>query len=428
MMNFRAVTRTINLPSSGLVGDWNATHYGGGVIINNAAGGQDIVVSSGTVDRGRFQAGAKGLISFSPALDLTEYTVVYVAQKTGTPTDTSFETILSDSSDYHTFTVGPMSNGVMGSYYNSTILDKSGPPQLVQSNTYWGESGQGVIIAAHRYSGTTASSFLNGVLISNFSPGSPPVAVTSSGLQVGYAQASKLSGYDILRLVLWDRALSTAEILAATSELKTWFSLTPTNRTVYFCGTSLTSGSGGATTYPELCAANLSPAANGINAGYSGSWLNVWVTQPGVPNDSKIDAVLSQGSPSQTYVLVIEHGVNDLTTLGGGYAGNPNGFTTALASFIATRYAAGWNKIVVHTILPREGTGTDWDGDRATANTTIRSWEGVSVDAVADIASDATIGANGAAANTTYYQDGVHPTTAGYQVWEPYTTAAINAV
>lgn len=145
---------------------------------------------------------------------------------------------------------------------------------------------------------------------------------------------------------------------------------------------------------------------------------------------SSLDALLTTPSqPTQTNILSVEIGANDLGN-NISFGGNPNGFTTALATYLDARRAAGW-KVVIHTILSRsDGTNsTLFNPDRATANTTIRTWLGTHADAIADVAADATIGPDGVSDNLTYYNaDKVHPIDAAYAIWEPITRAAVNSL
>lgn len=83
-------------------------------------------------------------------------------------------------------------------------------------------------------------------------------------------------------------------------------------------------------------------------------------------------------------------------------------------------------KIVVQTVTPRSGLD---NGHRATLNTLIRNGAGVDgFDYVADVASDATIGIDGANTNTTYYLgDQTHLNHQGNQVADNYYEAPFEA-
>lgn len=76
-------------------------------------------------------------------------------------------------------------------------------------------------------------------------------------------------------------------------------------------------------------------------------------------------------------------------------------YADLVAYCLAAKSAVSGLKIVVQTITPRTGLS---NSDRGTLNTLIRDGAGVDgFDYVADVASDATIGADGANTNTTYY-------------------------
>jgi hypothetical protein len=172
----------------------------------------------------------------------------------------------------------------------------------------------------------------------------------------------------------------------------------------------------------------LNPPANGASYAVPGSAVQDLSSR--APN---IDAIIA-GAPPQTFILSVEVGANDLGLNAFGipkaFAGNPNGFTAALASYFDARRAAGW-KTVCHTILAAtDGTdgGAQFLSDRAIANATIRTWVGTHCDALADWASDPTMGTDTAPNNGTYFVGKLHPTSAGYVFLEPYDRAAINGL
>jgi lysophospholipase L1-like esterase len=80
----------------------------------------------------------------------------------------------------------------------------------------------------------------------------------------------------------------------------------------------------------------------------------------------------------------------------------------------------------VGTLLPSTVTG--FNTERDTVNATIRTWVGVHADAIADFAADPTMGPDSAAASTTLYSDGTHPTDAGYVLLERVLQPVINGL
>jgi len=100
---------------------------------------------------------------------------------------------------------------------------------------------------------------------------------------------------------------------------------------------------------------------------------------------------------------------------------------SALQTLCAAAHTAGWNKIVVCTILPSTGLT---DATRTALNALITGG-GLSgyADAVADVASDSTMGATSAHTNTTYYKSNqAGLTLAGGRLFAPYVATALTAV
>jgi lysophospholipase L1-like esterase len=283
-------------------------------------------------------------------------------------------------------------------------------PQLTSS--LWGDSG-GTAVFTVVYDGTTSEGFINNVKFFNYSPGAVG-AVSVADMAVGVITGSSFGANDIYQIIYWPRALSDAEVLAAYNAQKAKTAIT-TPRAVAFDGDSITKGEKGESV-PFIIGPNLNPPANGASYAVSGSTVASLSDRAGI-----IDAMLAGASP-QTFILSVEVGVNDLATM----PGNPNGFTTALATYLDARRAAGW-KTVCHTILPSP-LAPPFLSDRATANATIRTWVGTHCDTLADWASDPTMGTETAPNNPTYYADGLHPTSAGYVLLEPYDRAAINGL
>jgi hypothetical protein len=166
-------------------------------------------------------------------------------------------------------------------------------------------------------------------------------------LAVGVLQETLFSGYDIYALACYPKALTDAEILQAYNALKIIAAPT-TPRTVVFEGTSITSGPA-ALSYAYSFGANANPSVHGVVAAVSGANLANLVSRA-----AALDAIIATG-PTQTRMLSVEIGANDLG-ISAPYNANPNGFITALISYLDARRAAGW-KVVLHTILPRTEAG-----------------------------------------------------------------------
>jgi hypothetical protein len=141
-----------------------------------------------------------------------------------------------------------------------------------------------------------------------------------------------------------------------------------------------------------------------------------------------LDATLPAAADrvGRKFHLHIDIGTNDLAS-----ALSAASFITNLQTYIDARLAAGWTSISASTIPPRSDAAANANGfnaKRATANTAIRGWVGGRLVSVADIAADATIGSDGASANTTYYNaDQIHWINAGHDIVGPLVWAAVSA-
>lgn len=125
-------------------------------------------------------------------------------------------------------------------------------------------------------------------------------------------------------------------------------------------------------------------------------------------------------------VNLIWGGTNDLAL------GAVSGATaySRLVTYCGNRRAAGY-KVVVLTCLSRSDAAapSGYNTERATLNGLIRANWATFSDAVADIATDGTIGFDGAELNTTYFQtDKVHLNSTGYGIVSTYVYPALNTL
>jgi hypothetical protein len=437
--NSSAVTQTLLFIDYELFAGSSDLHSNCAVAPNAIING-DLIVgynafdSTSAVSGGAFQRGGSGLISLATATTpSTAFTVSYVAKRTGAPTNSTLNAILSvaDSGtygDWFNIAIGPaLSANAVGALVNNLgitqVFNGTGSPQLTSS--LWGDAG-GTAVFTLVYDGTESKGFINNVKFFNYSPVSV-AAVSVSDMAVGVIYKIFFGANDIYQIIYWPRALSDAEVLAAYNVQSAKTALT-IPRAVAFDGTSITAGAHGISV-PFIIGPNLNPPANGASYAVSGSILKNLSDRA-----ANIDAILN-GAPPQTFILSVEAGTNDLglNESGGNkpYTGNPNAFTRDLATYLDARRAAGW-KTVCHTILAAlDATdgGTQFLSDRAIANATIRTWVGTHCDALADWASDPTMGTDTAPNNTTYWAgDKLHPNSAGYLLMEPYDRAAINGL
>lgn len=170
------------------------------------------------------------------------------------------------------------------------------------------------------------------------------------------------------------------------------------------------------------------------NLGISGSHLNA-----GNPTDlvsiapAYIDSIIPAGyavppfDSVRKYIFATAIGSND-GALGG--LGSTDLYAAAVASCCRDRKTAGYDRVLMATLLPRSDNVVSEPNRTAyNARLTDASWRGThGIDGVIDLASEPTMGNRANCSNTTYYVDGIHPTFAGYTLLAPIYKAAIDAI
>lgn len=162
-------------------------------------------------------------------------------------------------------------------------------------------------------------------------------------------------------------------------------------------------------------------------------------TNIGVPN-LQVSDLISRYSTDNRYTEVSGAGIyfkagrtKDIVASNGGtndlfFGASAATTFSRLQSYAALVHAQG-RKIVQGTILPRNDNGGVNEAARATLNGLILGNIGsgsTQFDAVADGASDATMGLLATTGNATYYQsDHVHPTATGHSLLTPYWANAV---
>jgi lysophospholipase L1-like esterase len=131
-----------------------------------------------------------------------------------------------------------------------------------------------------------------------------------------------------------------------------------------------------------------------------------------------LNAVLPSSIGSRKCILTVMIGVNDYTLF------TTSAWLTALAAYLDARRAEGW-KVVLQSNPDSDRAGfSAW---AATVDAATSGWVGTHCDAYADYRAT-VIGTAGSSANTTYFTDGTHLTTAGYDVIKPIYLAAVNSI
>lgn len=195
-----------------------------------------------------------------------------------------------------------------------------------------------------------------------------------------------------------------------------------------FVGDSLTVGGAFAVRVINCLAGNCASAGPITNRG----WFSTTYATSGytLQNMSAFDAsVASVRNASRVkQAVVLWGGGNDIYT-GASVATVQQRFQDRINAYIGAGYGVAGAPIVVPTILPRSNSGTpgNYEVDRITINSWLRT-NAVSLGIViADIAGNALIGDAGDETNATYYSDLVHLTTAGYDVVAPIVATAISS-
>jgi hypothetical protein len=362
------------------------------------------------------------LLQFTQGQTLTAFTVVCVAARNGGNTGTgagTSSTIISDAHNFNALTAQHLEGGKPQTEFGGTTA-----AVYLEGAGMWEVNSGGFHATAHRYDGTNFDLWNDNAKM--LSKAASSLSATISG--DFYAGMYFAPGYDnpfhrLAAMALYPFALTDAQVRQAVSALKARVakSQTVVMQNVYVAeGDSIsdTNFSNTTTHYPGIFVANSSPKMVGACYAVSGSSISNLNARA-----ASVDAIIPAVTGGRKFILSVLCGTNDLTGT------DAASFLTSLAAYCDARRAAGW-KVVVGTILPRSDAGAaTFNSRRATVNAAITSsWVGVHCNAVADFAADATMGPDAAAANTTYYLDGVHPTNAGQTILESIIRPVINGL
>ena len=137
-----------------------------------------------------------------------------------------------------------------------------------------------------------------------------------------------------------------------------------------------------------------------------------------------LNAILASfklANPGVRNVTVVHVGHNDLAANGH----NAGAFTAQLATYLDTLKTNGHTTVVC--TVPPSTSNVAFNPARNTANTTIRTWLGGRVDYLCDW--DLTsMGPDAAAADTTLYSDGIHPTALGARIFGDYLKTVLDTI
>jgi lysophospholipase L1-like esterase len=243
---------------------------------------------------------------------------------------------------------------------------------------------------------------------------------TTSDWRVGAGNTGAASFFhngDIGDIIAYNSVLTSQQILDVEAYLRTRLGISiphsyESGVRLVCDGDSITYGQGNSAnkSWPAQCLTQLGRDILVQNAAIAGS--NVSSTLDTGIKASAVDTL------SIATVLSGTNAINSGTSAATVYS--------TIQSWCADARAKGYDKILVFTILPRSGFDATKETVRTTVNQSIRDGFAnatLDCDAVADIGADSTLSNP---ANTTYYQDGTHPTDAGQAVIAGYAATKIS--
>ncbi len=279
---------------------------------------------------------------------------------------------------------------------------------VVGGSGLWERLSKGVHMITCRFDGTRGEVWLDDHLMALSAQ--TPTGPTISDFFNYTLNGAIFSGDKMVGQALYNRALTDTEIRNSYNAFKARAALSSitmtggtTNRIIAFEGESLTSGDGSITSYAMRYGPNSNPAIFGTNFAVGGSYIGTTATNMQA-RAASLDRILPAQRNGRKFILSVQIS-NDLLSR------TTTQYLDDLAAYLAARRAAGWDKIVICTILPR--TNGTFNTARNIVNPILRTWAGTTnCDAVVDFAADATIGADAHASDVAKYGDGTHPTNA----------------
>lgn len=321
-------------------------------------------------------------------------------------------------------------SGTLGPYISSStygVQDNITSTNIPIAGNSYSLNNQGLTYFVQRWSGTRTSTFINGVKLADgtAAPSVPTVLnLTLGGVTNNVVGNDISSGLSWKFMAIFPRSLSDLEVQNAVQNLQAKFGAPTNKKIIALTGDSLTQI---LPTWQGIIGPNLNPPRFLTSFALASADTDIATTGQLV----KMNSMLSGALPQSEWVTVVWLGSNNV------WAGEAAATTvTKLAAYIDALKAAGWQKVVCATLLPRNTAGmtiteAQFDTARATIRTAILSWVGNRINAVADVGDPAngTIGANLGSNNATYFlADKTHLTLAGQNIAEPIFRAAINSI
>lgn len=242
--------------------------------------------------------------------------------------------------------------------------------------------------------------YIDGVFAGDDTSKDETLAITDFHL-FAYQTAATFSG-NLAELLIYHAAQDAGQVAGVTTYLRTkWAPLFPDTKTplTAFVGNSLTTGMfcGNGQTWSHQTAAKI-PA---IQRWYTVSQGGITTQRLAALAAGSVDPLLQFAAGSSA--LVFWEGTNELVV----NKATPEAAVEATKQFCLARRKAGWKKIVVMTVLPREAP-PEFEVRRVRFNALMREHYAEYADALVDIDTNHEVGDDGDNRDKTYYADGVH--------------------
>lgn len=328
-------------------------------------------------------------------------------------------------------------NGYIGDRNNTTFSCYFPPVLSGELAVTLPVSTGGVNCASVRYNGTTFEIWANGTVLHSSAKSGSQGFTSGNFFQIGTYNGGgfRWSPGRLRAMGLYNVYHSDSEMRAGQRILHRLWNQ-PVNYRLLVVGDSISvnvpaGGSNWTTkvTAAQVAAGYLYQLYNASHAGYTiddsvhsplsalqSSEVNPnfhWITGPNWDETGHM-VLLTAGSNDLLY------GASDTTTLSRQVA-----YANSVRSYLTSQgYTA---KIGVSTILDRTDFNATQKSYRNAYNTALRTALPSAFDFLLDFAANANLGADGAAASTTYFLDGVHPTDAGYALMRDIAVPVVQA-
>jgi lysophospholipase L1-like esterase len=242
--------------------------------------------------------------------------------------------------------------------------------------------------------------YVDGILVGKPTGKDVPSEITNF-LLFAYSTAANFQGC-LTELMIYKTAHTEKQTEQVNDYLSTkWSTLFPDAKSdlVTFVGNSITTGMycGNGKTWTAQTAAKI-PGLTHWNNISKGGITTQGLTELAI---TAIDPQLKRASGKS--ILVFWEGTNDLTV----NKATPEAANEAIKLFCLARRKAGWKKIVVMTVLPRDAGG-DFETRRVALNQLMRDHYTEYADVLVDLSTNTDIGIAECQKNKDFFPDGVH--------------------